>query len=172
MRKILKDYARKILADHGCDEFTYGETPGTDILRDLKTAYPDGMEFPYRDVANAIISISKRRLLPAPAKWHIIYDIPEAIDGYDSCCLAQAKNDAIDTLINWMCEEDIKWRDEDPNVPNDERVEDWNYMIDSCRVYVAKYNPATDEYEEYWSPSDADLKRIDWVYWKDRKMEV
>jgi predicted outer membrane protein len=50
MKKELREYARKILADHGCDEFSYGTTSGEQIMSDLKEAYPDGMDHPYIDV--------------------------------------------------------------------------------------------------------------------------
>ena len=40
--------------------------------------------------------------------------------------------------------------------------EDFNYMICNCSVRVDKYNPNTDEYEEYWEPSSEELKNIGW----------
>ena len=55
------DYAKKILADHDCNEYTYGDDTVETVLSDLKAAYPAGMEYPYESVAQAIKDISKPR---------------------------------------------------------------------------------------------------------------
>ena len=59
----INEYAMDILLENGCDEFTYG---GNDkwckpekIAEELKTAYPNGMKYPYMQVAKAIREISK-----------------------------------------------------------------------------------------------------------------
>ena len=158
MRKGLKEYARKILADHGCNEYTYGDTPALTILSDLKEGYPDGMQYPYVDVANAIMAISKRRPIKR-ATWHVCWDNGSCCDGYETQSLAQGKQDALDTLIEWMCQEQGTWASD---VPTGEEADRWNYMIYNSSAGVSKYNPDTDEYEEYWSPSDRQLERIGW----------
>ena len=56
----IREYAKKILDDHGCDQYTYGGEFSKHILNDLKTEYPNGMEFPYIDVANAILNRKNR----------------------------------------------------------------------------------------------------------------
>lgn len=62
----IKEYALKILHDHDCDEHTYYGDDTDLITRDLKTAYPNGMEFPHEDVAAAIREISKPSLDQVP----------------------------------------------------------------------------------------------------------
>ena len=54
MSKELTDYTITLLHAAGCDEYTYGETDGETIINDLKEAFPNGMAFPYIDVANEI----------------------------------------------------------------------------------------------------------------------
>lgn len=158
----VKEYARKILADHGCDEYSYGGTCGETILSDLKEAYPNGMEYPYVDVANAIMEISRMR----PVVRHpymMLWDNDHACDGigYDSLGAAQAS--AEDTLLEWMCQTRAEWKDFFN--PTEEELEDYNYMIYNCSAYVAEYNPDTDEYDEYWWPDN------DTIGWKELTME-
>jgi len=159
MRKEVKDYARSVLAEHGCDEYTYGTTDGEQIISDLKHGYPDGMQFPYIDVANAIIAISKRKPIKRDT-WSVIWSSDDCCDGFHSVSFAQAKQDTLDLLLNWMWQQSEEW---DPEGPTEDQIIDWDYMIYNCSAYVAKYNPDTDEYDEYWEPSDKDLARIGWV---------
>lgn len=92
--------------------------------------------------------------------WRVIWDNEHCCDGFDSVSLAQAKQDVLDLLLEWMCQQSSEWESAEPN--EDEAI-DWDYMIYTCYAYVAKYNPDTDEYDEYWWPSDKDLERIGWV---------
>ena len=158
MRKVIKDYARKILADHECNEYTYGETPAMTILSDLKEAYPDGMDYPYVDVANAIIAISKRKPIKKDT-WHVCWDNDSCCDGYQTPSLAAGKSNALDTLIEWMCQEQYTWKSD---IPTGEEADHWNHMIYNCSAGVSKYNPDADEYEEYWYPSDKQKEQIGW----------
>ena len=57
----IHEYAKKILSDHDCNEYSYGDDTTETVLSDLKIAYPDGMEYPYESVAQAIKDISKPR---------------------------------------------------------------------------------------------------------------
>ena len=157
--ETLENYAMKILADAGCDCYTYGGEFSKHILDDLKEGFPDGLKYGYVDVANAILAISK----PAPihkAKWIVQWDTDSCSDGYESTSFESAKTDALDTLLNWMCEESMNW---DSETPTEEQMENWDYMIYNCGVAVAEYNPYTDEYETVWEPDDEELERIGWV---------
>ena len=58
MDKIITDYAAKILSDHGCDTHSYYGVSLETTINDLKEAYPDGMDYPYDQVAKAILEIS------------------------------------------------------------------------------------------------------------------
>ena len=60
------EYANQVLSEHGCDCYTYGDKNMpycqiASIAAELRTAYPDGMEYSYEDVAQAILDISKPR---------------------------------------------------------------------------------------------------------------
>lgn len=161
----LEAYALKILADHGCDEYSYGGTCGDTILSDLKEAYPNGMEYPYVDVANAIMAISKMRPI-VRHPWMMLWDNGSACDGIGYDSLEAAQGSAEDTLIEWMAQTRMEWKD--MFSPTEEELEDYNYMIASCSVHIDKYDPMTDEYDEYWYPSYEDEERI---CWKELTME-
>lgn len=155
----IEEYARKILADYGCDEYTYGGKWSEHVLSDLKEGYPDGMEFPYIDVANAILAISH----PEPIKrdqWKMVFDADGFCDGIGFESFGSAKADAEDTLIMWMCEERVNWAD--AFNPTDEELDNYNYKIYNCSVRVEKYNPDTDEYDVFWSPSYEDEETLGW----------
>lgn len=158
-------YALAILAEHHCDCYTYGGESGQCVLDDLKEGYPDGMEYPYIDVANAILSISRvRPIYRAP--YRMVFDTDSFCDGIDFESFGAAKCDAEDTLINWMVEERNNWKD--CFCPTEEELDNYNYMICNCSVEVRKYNPDTDEYEEKWSP---DWMEEEQLGWKELTME-
>lgn len=68
--KTINEYAMDILKEHGCDEFTYGGNHDfckpERIAEDLKTVYPNGMKYPYIEVAKAIREISKLKAKEVP----------------------------------------------------------------------------------------------------------
>ena len=71
----IHEYARKILSDHGCNEYSYGDSTLETVLSDLKFAYPNGMEHPYEAVAQAILDVSRPRYVkPEIAEDHFDFD--------------------------------------------------------------------------------------------------
>jgi len=159
------EYAKKILADHECDEYTYGGRWSERVLDDLKEAYPDGMDFPYVDVANAILSFSRARPIER-APFQMVFDSGDCIDGVGLDSLEAAKSDALDTLIQWEADESSDWFGEHPT---EEQIESWDYMIDTCSVEVREYDPMTDEYVTVWEPTYEDEKSVGWMPWEDYK---
>ena len=162
--KTVENYAMQILSENGCDCYTYGGEYAKHVLEDLKEGYPDGMEFPYVDVANAILTISR----PTPitrSPYHVTWETDNCCDGFDCESFESAKCAALDTLIEWEMEESQDWSF-DPETyksqPTEEQKENWDYMIYNCGVSVYKYNPQTDEYDEVWSPSEEELDSIGW----------
>lgn len=154
----LNAYAMKVLSDHGCDCYTYGDGKAKKFLEDFKTAYPNGMDYPYIDVANEILSLSR----PSPiykAPFKMIYDMGHTVDSTEHECFETAKDEAIETLVEWIVERQAMWKSD---TPTEEEKESFNIMIDDCSVRVVKYNPNTDEYEDYWSPSYEDENEIGW----------
>ena len=166
--QALLDYAWKILAENGCDCYTYGECDSEWCIRDLKMAYPDGMEYPYLEVANAILSISRRRPLVRPP-YRIVWDsgtthasdvIPE-----DSIWKAQAV--ALYTLSDWVECFREEWPDDSTVSP--EQAEAWNRMIEEDTIWVEEYHRETDTYVTCWAPTEEDLQRIGWVPYFEQK---
>lgn len=154
----IENYAMKILVNTGCDCYTYGGERSKNILDDLKAAFPDGMLYPYIDVANAILAMSRPEPIRRSA-WRVCWDTDTCAEAYGVESFEAAKDDALDTLIGWMMEESNEWEDE---IPTEEEMDNWDYMIETYSVSVEKYNPMTDEYEEYWNPNDDELKQIGW----------
>lgn len=155
----LENYAMKILADSGCDCYTYGDMYAKHLLDDLKEAYPDGMEYPYVDVANAIYAISRPRPI-VRAPYHVHWDTDNCCDACDCESFEQAKEEALDILLEWMAEAQYSWRSD---TPTQEQAESWDYMIYSCGVSVARYDPWTDTYDTIWEPSQDELDEIGWT---------
>ena len=108
MNDSLENYAMKILADAGCDCFTYGGEYAGKIMDDLKEGWPNGMKFPYVDVANAILAISRLKPI-ARAPWRMMFETDNTCDGIDCASFEEAKANAEDTLVNWMAEEQGGW---------------------------------------------------------------
>lgn len=156
----LDAYAMKVLSDHGCDRYTYGNGDAKNILDDLKAAYPDGMEYPYIDVANEILSLSRPRPIHK-APYKMVYDMGHTVDSTEHESFDAAKDDALGTLADWVAERKSEW---ESDVPTEGEKEKYNYMIQECSVEIVKYNPDTDEYDECWMPTREDEKEIGWEY--------
>lgn len=159
MNEMIKAYARQILSDHGCDDYSYGGTCGDTILSDLKEAYPNGMEYPYIEVANAILSITKEKPI-VRRPFLMVWDNDSCVDGIGCDSFEAAKGDALDTLVFWMTEQRRLW--DDFLAPTEDELDDYNYMIENCSVHIDRYNPNTDEYDDYWYPSYEDEEDIGW----------
>ena len=153
------------MEDHGCDCYTYGGEWSEHVLSDLKEAYPDGMEFPYVDVANAILAISRPRPIKRSA-YRVIYDTDSVCDGFDAESFEQAKYSAEDTLCEWEAEQASDYPCDFKDWTEGQR-DDWDYMIYNYSVWVEKYNPDTDEYEECWGLSYEDEKKIGWLEYSE-----
>lgn len=154
----LNEYAKKILSDAGCNEYTYGGEYSKHIMDDLKEAFPNGMEYPYIDVANEILSMSR----PEPvkkAKYHMVFDMLDNIDGIDCDSLEEAKDQLYNTYCDWMAETQRRWKSD---APTEEEKNYWNTMIDSFCCWIDKYNSMTDEYETCYEASREELENIGW----------
>ena len=158
------EYARKILTYHGCDETSYYGINGEQIVADLKEAYPDKMEYPYVEVANAIMSLSKPTFIRR-SPYRMVFDMGHTVDVIDFDCFEAAQNDAIETLVQWMCEFTMENHIENNDLTTwtEKQKEDWDYMIYDCSVCVSKYDPDTDEYYTCWEPTYKDEEEIGWV---------
>lgn len=121
------------------------------------------MQYPYVDVANAILEISRAR--PIVRKpWLCIFDTDCSCDGVECDTLEEAQSYAEDCLVEWATEEMSKW--EDINNPTEEEIDDYDYMIYNCASYVQKYDEWTDKYEDYWYP---DEEKLGWLPWEEFK---
>ena len=106
-----------------------------------------------------IISVSRMKPIDRP-RWKVLWDTADCCDSYTTQSLEQGKLDALDTLIMWMSEQRNTWAD--VFCPTEDELEDYNYMIFNSSVGVSRYNNMTDEYEDFWTPSDKELENIGW----------
>ena len=166
--KALLDYARKILADNGCDCYTYGECDPEWCIRDLKTTYPEGMDYPYLEVANAILSISRPRPI-VREPYRVVWDsgTTHSSDAFMEDSLWRAQSGCLYILRDWMETMRNEWPDGGTVSP--EQIEAWNRMIEEDTVWVEKYHPGTDTYKMYWAPAEDDLRTIGWVPYFEQK---
>ena len=160
----IEKYAQKILKENDVSEYAYWGVSGDIVVGDLKKRYPEGLKYPLIDIANAIRSLSK----PIPLKrapYKMVFDMPSVIDSIDHNDFENAKDDALETLINWELEfigqHNIK--NEDISTWTEKTIEAWDMMIEDSDVSVQKYNPYLDTYETCWRPSEKDLEQIRWL---------
>ena len=100
--------------------------------------------------------------------YRVLWDTDNCCDSFESPSFGQAKQDALDLLLEWESQEMCTWHSTRP-LPD--QIDDWNYMIDNCCVEVIEYDDDSDEnceaYHTVWEPSDEDLKQIGWVYFDE-----
>lgn len=162
----LNKYAKDILTENGCDEYTYGDEPVETILEDLKWKYKDGMQYGYNyvEVANAIKMISKPNLIERKM-YSAVWSTENTCDATYYDTFEEAKGDVMDTLMQFQAMEAAEWSD--PKNLTQEDVEAWDYMIYNSYAYVCKYNAEDDSYVEYWYPSEEEEREIGWVESKE-----
>lgn len=155
----LEQYAKWILEENDCDCHSYAGSQAAYILNDLHLSYPNGLEYPYIQVANAILSICH----PQP-----IIRTPYRVDLDNvSCCdahnvngdIEDAKSSAIDMLVAWQVQAISEWASD---VPTPEELDEWNNMVCNYSALVMKYDPMTDEYVACGFPSFEEEAKIGW----------
>ena len=107
-------------------------------------------------------------------KYTMIYDGDSFIDGIDYDSIESAIASAEDTLCEWLCEGMHDWKFDDNGIPQptEEQIEEWNYMIENCSVWVV---PKGKDYDDaVWTMSDELCDQIGWLCWEDlvKKMNI
>ena len=112
-------------------------------------------------------------------RYQVVYDT-EHFTGdtgfFDN--LKEALSVATDILVNWMNDERSSWefKNKIPK-PTKKQIEDWNYMINTCEVYVADLeydgsDPEETETESYYCidghyyPALETVENLGWKYWE------
>lgn len=156
----LNELARKILRDADCDEYTYGGAESENIMTDIMSVYEpkDLAPYTYVEVANEILSFSHPR--PIERKpFRVLWETSGVCDADEADSFEEAKSIMENTFCFWMEEEYASWKSTEPTTENIER---WNIMIYDCHQMVQKYDPNTDEYEDYWEFTDEELDSMGW----------
>ena len=101
------------------------------------------------------------------ARYKVVYDTDHTCDAIEVSSVEHGLDLCVQIFWDWEMDElrgmeldTEKWEYH----PTREQIEKWDYMIDSCSVWVED----TETNSEYY-PSDEDLDRIGWNYWEDRK---
>lgn len=156
----LNELARKILRDADCDEYTYGGAESENIMTDITSVYEpkDLAPYTYVEVANEILSFSHPR--PIERKpFRVLWETNGMCDAVEADSFEEAKSIMENTFCFWMEEEYASWKNTEPTA---EDIERWNIMIYDCHQMVQKYDPNTDEYEDYWEFTDEELDSMGW----------
>lgn len=99
----------------------------------------------------------------AKRRWIVVYDMGHTVDSFDCDTFEEAKNAALYTLITWMIDQSYNYPP-DYEEWNEKEISDWNYMINEYSVSVKDRTKNNNEdFEEVWSPSDEEKKKICWL---------
>lgn len=185
----IREYTLHLLKSCGCDLNCYAETSYvkgheihsgfTDALNDLKSMVEAGekYDFPLEDIAKELVAIGNEQPLP-PRRGHklfsMVYDMGDTVDGVEHDTFEAAKDDALETLANWVAEEQKCWKVDENGTPHptERQVESWDKMIEDYCVYIVRWDDEANDYEscdDAWYPSSEDEKDTDWLYWEELK---
>lgn len=102
--------------------------------------------------------------------YRVLWETDDCVDSFQSTSLGQAKQDALDLLIEWETQEMADWKQ---CSPMKDQIDSWDFMIDTCWVSVVEYESEDSElYDEVWAPNDEDLDRIGWKYYEELEPEL
>lgn len=93
------------------------------------------------------------------AEYMTVYNAEHFIDGTHYNTFEEARDAAYTILAEWVFD---GMHILDKENYSEDALEGWNEMIEECWVAVYKYNPDTNEYEEFWEPSDEDYESVGW----------
>ena len=100
--------------------------------------------------------------------YRVRWDTDSCCDSFASPSFGQAKQDALDLLLEWETQQMCEWHSTRP-LP--EQIDAWDYMIDNCYAEVIECNDDSgadsDECHTVWQPNDEELKYIGWVYFDE-----
>lgn len=90
--------------------------------------------------------------------YKLIIDGGNFIQGVDVSSVVEGIFRGKDIMLSWM-EEELRSMS---STPTKEEIEKWNYMIDSCTIWVE------DSDGECYYLSDEDCDEIGWEYWENK----
>lgn len=172
----VREYAMHLLVNSGCDLDCYADRNyAKDAEKDLVFYEEEHGKMPYsiEDIAAALIQIGNEQpekvieRLPYMLRW----DTDDTSDGYEIENYGTAKAEVEDTLLLWAAEEVHNWQFDENGIPHptEEQIENWDYMIYNCNAWVEKWNPVTQEYEEFDGSylTDWEYHEIGWELWEN-----
>lgn len=175
----IREYTLKLLEEAGCsldcyrDEF--GEKHALDDITDY--AKDNEVPFPLEAVAKELIAIGNEQPIP-PRNGHkqfcMIWENEHSCDGVEFDTEQEAKDDALNTLMEWLVDEQANWTVDNNGVPHptNEQIESYDYMISNCYVCVVEWNEEAKAYGDTdygWYPSSEEKNEINWLLWDELK---
>lgn len=104
--------------------------------------------------------------------FQMIWENEHCCDGIECMTLEEAKDHAINCLIEWQVDERNK-HPHDITTWTEKDIEEWDMFISNCSARVVPYNEETETYENdefEWYPSYEDEKEIAWLYYEELKV--
>lgn len=114
-------------------------------------------------------------------RYIVIWNTEDCCDStrFEYETLEAAKHEAKEILYNWIITEQANWsvifsedKKEYVPVPTEDQIEEWDYMIYNCYVYIRELdkdgNVIDDEDCEYWL-SDEEYEDLGWMEWSELK---
>ena len=179
----IREYSINILKDCGCSLDCYKGAELKSVISDLKVfSVENNLLFPVETIAKILIEIGNEQPDP-PRKGHkkycMVFDVGHTVDGVEWDTFEEAKNDAINTLENWVVEEQLSWKFDTNSDgvsvtphPTEKQIESWDTMINDCCVYVVEWDDENDCWEDCdnaWYPSSEIENEVNWLEWSELK---
>jgi len=182
----LREWAIQLLDSCGCkldcykDRNCLSNNGYKDACEDLERYKADNkctFPFPVWVIAAELQSIGNEQPEPiiTHKRYQVVYDFgcSDGVNEFDN--FEDAKDDAINTLVEWICDEQYTWEVDKDGVPHptDEQIDSWDIMINECCIYVREWKEDEqtyyDEKMNYWFPSYEEENDINWLEWEALK---
>lgn len=164
----INQYARTLLKEMGYTVYDIWGYDPDNLIYELKKFYPNGLAWTYVEVANALLTIAKPKLIHR-AKYLVTISTDDECIAVDAETEEEAVKILHDTFENWIMEMTSKWIEKvwiDRKQLDENDINEWNDMIETRTVYFAPYDKNTDEYlyetEYERNPPDRYLDSIGW----------
>ena len=177
----IREYTLKLLEEYGCKLDCYkGEFGEKYALSDMEEyAKNNEVPFPLEDVAKELIAIGNEQ--PAPPRnghkqYCMIWESENTCDGTEFNTEQEAKDNALNTLMEWLIQEQAEWSVDEKGIPHptEKQIENYNYMISNYSVCVVEWNEEVNAYNDTdygWYPSSDDENEINWLLWEELKQK-
>lgn len=179
----LREYSISLLAECGCNLDCYKGVELQSVISDLmEYSKENTILYPIEDVAKMLVEIGNAQPdshRKGHKKYCMVFDVGHTVDGVEFDTFEEAKNDAINTLENWIVDEQVGWNFETDSDgvsviphPTEKQIDSWDTMINDCSVYVVEWdeeNNCWEDCDNAWYPSSDIENELNWLEWSELK---